>query len=65
VSGRMVHSRLTVGLSLVLVAVGVTAIVRTALAGGGGLSLGYLMGAGLLVAGTLRLWLAWKMTRRG
>jgi hypothetical protein len=48
----------TRALSGLLIVLGVTVIVRTAVAGGGVLALGYLLGILLVVAGTLRLYLS-------
>jgi hypothetical protein len=45
-------------LSGVLIVLGVAVVVRTALAGGGALALGYLLGVLLVVAGALRLYLS-------
>jgi hypothetical protein len=49
---------LTRVLSGVLIVLGVAVIVRTALAGGGALALGYVLGALLAGAGGLRLYLS-------
>ena len=51
--------RSTIGLSVLLVAVGIAAIGRTALAGGGAApAFGYVFGVALAFAGGLRLYLA-------
>jgi hypothetical protein len=49
---------LTRVLSGVLIVLGVAVIVRTALAGGGALALGYVLGVLLAGAGALRLYLS-------
>jgi hypothetical protein len=45
-------------LSAVLIVLGVAVIVRTGVAGGGALALGYLLGVLLVGAGALRLYLS-------
>jgi hypothetical protein len=45
-------------LSGLLIVLGVAVVVRTALAGGGALALGYLLGVLLVGAGALRLYLS-------
>lgn len=52
---RSAYRGTTLGLSVVMILIGVAALVRTAAAGGDGLAVGYLLGAGLIVAGILRL----------
>ena len=47
----------TTAMSVVLVVLGALMLVRTAVAGGSGLAVGYVFGAGLLLAGALRLYL--------
>jgi hypothetical protein len=47
----------TRGISVVLIALGALMLVVTAAAGGSGLAVGYVFGAGLLAAGALRLYL--------
>jgi len=47
----------TRSLSVVMVALGAVLLIVTAVAGGSGLAVGYIFGAGLLVAGALRLYL--------
>jgi len=47
----------TGALSVVLIVLGVALLVVTAAAGGSGLAVGYVFGAGLLLAGALRLYL--------
>ena len=47
----------TRALSVVLIVLGVALLVVTAAAGGSGLAVGYVFGAGLLLAGALRLYL--------
>jgi hypothetical protein len=58
------HNRVALTLSAVLVVLGVTAIVRTALAGGSGVAVGYVFGGALVLAGLGRGYLAVKLTRR-
>jgi hypothetical protein len=60
-SGR---NRVSLILSAALVVLGLTAIVRTAQAGGSGVAVGYIFGAALTLAGLGRGWLAWHMGRR-
>jgi hypothetical protein len=60
-SGR---NRVSLILSGVLVVLGLTTIVRTALAGGSGVAVGYIFGAALTLAGLGRGWLALQMGRR-
>jgi hypothetical protein len=57
-SARSAHRAVTVGLSVLIALLGVAAIVRTALAGGSTGALGYVLGVGLVAAGSLRLWVA-------
>jgi hypothetical protein len=45
-------------LSGIMVVLGLAVIVRTAVAGGGFLALGYVLGALLMLAGALRLYLS-------
>jgi hypothetical protein len=45
-------------LSAVLIVLGLAILVRTAVAGGGVLALGYVLGVLLVLAGTLRLYLS-------
>lgn len=52
---RSLHGRATIALSLVLVVLGLIALAETAKAGGG---VGYLLGALLVLAGGLRLYLS-------
>jgi hypothetical protein len=59
------RNRIALLLSAVLVVLGVTTIVRTALAGGSGVAVGYIFGAALTLAGLGRGWLALQMGRRG
>jgi hypothetical protein len=54
-SGRGAYRGTTLALSAAMILLGVAALVRTAAAGGDGLAVGYLLGAGLIVAGILRL----------
>jgi hypothetical protein len=57
---RDVHRMLTTGMSGLLVVIGIAAVVRTALAGGSGAALGYIIGVGLIAAGVLRLYVIRK-----
>ena len=52
--------RSTVILSLALVVLGVTIVVRTIDAGGGAASVGILVGVLFVLAGAGRLWVGWK-----
>jgi hypothetical protein len=47
----------TRALSVVLIGLGAALLIVTAAAGGSGLAVGYIFGAGLLLAGALRLYL--------
>jgi hypothetical protein len=58
------RNRVSLILSAVLVVLGVTTIVRTALAGGAGVAVGYVFGGALTLAGLGRGWLALQMSRR-
>jgi hypothetical protein len=60
-SGRSAYRGTTYAFSVVLIAIGALALVRTAIAGGSGLAVGYLLGVGLIAAGVLRL----AILRRG
>jgi uncharacterized membrane protein HdeD (DUF308 family) len=57
VSGRSVHRGATLAFSVVLFALGLVVLVRTAVAGGSVLAIGWVIGVGLIVVGALRLWL--------
>ena len=57
---RALHRLLTTGLSGLLVIIGIAAVVRTALEGGSGAALGYIIGVGLIAAGILRLYVLRK-----
>jgi hypothetical protein len=57
---RDVHRGLTAALSALLVVIGLAAVVRTAVEGGSGAALGYIIGFGLVVAGILRLYVLRK-----
>jgi hypothetical protein len=50
-------------LALLLVALGVGVLIRTAALGGSGLAYGYLFGALLVFAGVLRLYLSARLRR--
>jgi hypothetical protein len=56
-SGRGVYRGGTFVMNVILMAIGVAVLVRTATSGGGAFAVGYLIGGGLLIAGALRLWL--------
>jgi hypothetical protein len=56
-SGRGIYRGGTFLMNVILMAIGVAVLVRTATSGGSELAVGYLIGGGLLVAGGLRLWL--------
>ena len=58
------RNRVALVLSAVLVVLGLTAIVRTAMAGGSGVAVGYVFGGALTLAGLGRGWLALHMARR-
>jgi hypothetical protein len=60
VSPRDLHRLLTTGLSGLLVVLGIVAVVRTAVEGGSGAALGYIIGVGLIAAGILRLYVLRK-----
>jgi hypothetical protein len=49
-------------MNLILMLIGAIVLVRTATAGGSTLAVGYLIGAGLVVAGALRLWILRRTT---
>jgi hypothetical protein len=57
VSGRGVHRGATFAFSVLLFALGLVVLVRTAVAGGSALAIGYVIGVGLIVVALLRLWL--------
>ena len=59
-SGRGIYRGGTLLMNVILMAIGIAVLVRTATAGGPALAVGYLIGGGLLVAGGLRLWLLRK-----
>jgi hypothetical protein len=59
------RNRVSLILSALLVVLGLTAIVRTAQAGGSGVAVGYIFGGALVLAGLGRGWLAVHMGRRG
>jgi hypothetical protein len=58
VRGRDVHRGGTLVLSALLIVVGIAVIVRTLIAGGGGTSLGVILGVLFTAAGLGRLWVA-------
>jgi hypothetical protein len=47
-------------LNVILIVFGLIVLVRTATAGGSTLAVGYLIGAGLVAAGCLRLWILYR-----
>jgi hypothetical protein len=53
--GRDAYRRTTYVFSCVLIALGAVLLVRTASAGGSGVTLGYLIGVAFIAAGALRL----------
>jgi hypothetical protein len=55
------RNRVSLILSAVLVVLGLTMLVRTALAGGSGVAVGYIFGVALTLAGLGRGWLALQM----
>ena len=57
VSGRGIYRGGTFAMNLILMAIGVIVLVRTATSGGSTLAVGYLIGGGLRRGGGLRLWL--------
>jgi uncharacterized membrane protein HdeD (DUF308 family) len=61
-SGRGVHRGATLAFSVLLLALGLVVLVRTAVAGGSALAIGYVIGVALIVVGLLRLWLLRKTT---
>jgi hypothetical protein len=61
---RDLHRQTTGLLSVVLVILGVAMIVRTIVAGGGGLAFGLLMGALFIAAGVGRIYLNARLAQR-
>ncbi len=59
-SGRRAYGAATLILSSLMVVIGVALIVRTAILGGGVVSIGVIMGLLFVVAGCGRLWVAWR-----
>ena len=55
--GRQLHSTSTRVLSVAMILIGVALIVRTALAGGGALATGLVLGVLFVLAGAARLYL--------
>ena len=55
-NGRGAYRVVTLAFSVSLMVLGLVAIVRTAVAGGDGVALGYVIGVGFLVVGGLRLY---------
>jgi hypothetical protein len=62
VSGRGIYRGGTFALNVILIVFGLVVLVRTAVAGGSSLAVGYLIGAGLVAAGCLRLWILRRTT---
>jgi hypothetical protein len=60
----MNRHRVSLVLSAILVVLGLVTLVRTAVAGGEGVAVGYVFGAALTLAGVGRGWLALQMSRR-
>jgi hypothetical protein len=54
-AGRAAYRSGTFVMSCGMVVLGVIALVRTVLAGGGGIAFGYVLGVGLVTLGILRL----------
>jgi hypothetical protein len=61
-SGRNIYRGGTFAMNLLLIVFGAVVLVRTAIAGGSALAVGYLIGAGLVAAGVLRLWILRRTT---
>jgi hypothetical protein len=59
-SGRDVHRAGTQILSFALLVIGIALIVRTIIAGGGGLAFGLVLGVLFVAVGAGRLWIAWR-----
>jgi preprotein translocase subunit SecF len=57
---RSYHRTGTMIMSVLLVVIGVTIVVRTLAAGGGALAVGIILGVLFTLAGAGRLWVAWK-----
>lgn len=61
--GRLAHLGATLLLSSAIVVLGVVLLVRTLAAGGGPLASGVVVGALMAIAGSGRLWIAWRSAR--
>lgn len=61
-SGRNIYRGGTFAMNLLVIVFGVVLLVRTAVAGGSTLAVGYLIGAGLVAVGSLRLWILRRTT---
>jgi hypothetical protein len=61
-SGRNIYRGGTFAMNLLVILFGVVLLVRTAVAGGSTLAVGYLIGAGLIAVGSLRLWILRRTT---
>ncbi len=59
-SGQRAYGAATLILSSLMVVIGVGLIVRTAMLGGGVVSIGVIMGLLFVAAGCGRLWVAWR-----
>jgi uncharacterized membrane protein HdeD (DUF308 family) len=55
VSGRALYRGSTWAFSAVMIVLGAVALVRTAVAGGSGPAIGYVLGVALIAAGVLRI----------
>jgi hypothetical protein len=60
--GRNIYRGGTFAMNLLLIVFGAVVLVRTAIAGGSALAVGYLIGVGLVAAGILRLWILRRTT---
>jgi hypothetical protein len=61
-SGRNIYRGGTFAMNLLVILFGVVLLVRTAVAGGSTLAVGYLIGGGLIAVGSLRLWILRRTT---
>ncbi len=62
-NGRAAYRGSTFLLSIAMIVLGLVALVRTAVGAGLAPALGYAIGAALVVAGALRLWLVVRTAR--
>jgi hypothetical protein len=58
------RDRVSLTLSVVLIALGVVMTIQTLTNEGDGVKLGYILGPALVLAGIGRGWLAWHMAKR-